>query len=79
MTSREWSAVQRLLVLVAAWAAAETILRLLGLGTLATLGGALAAVGAYLVTRGGLPTGRRRGDDNIIYWRGRPIDKDKLH
>lgn len=77
MTPKQWSAVQRLLIIVAAWAAAEAILRLLGVGGLATLGGALAAVGAYLATRGGLPGRQKRGE--VIYWRGRRIDKDKLN
>lgn len=79
MTSKEWSALQRLLIIVTAWAAAEAVLRLVDLGAFATLGGALAAVAAYLATRGGLPARRRGGDDNIIYWRGRRIDRDKLN
>lgn len=77
MTPKEWSALQRLLIIVAAWAAAEAVLRLLGVGSLATIGGALAAVVAYLATRGAVP-GRRKGGD-VIYWRGRPIDRDKLN
>lgn len=77
MTPKEWSALRRLLIVVAAWAAAEAILRLLGLGGLATIGGALAGVAAYLATRGGRPARKKGGD--IIYWRGRRIDKDKLN
>lgn len=77
MTSKEWSALQRLVIIAAAWAAGETVLRLLGFGGLATFGGALLAVAAYFATRGG-PPGQRKGGD-IIYWRGRPIDRDKLN
>jgi hypothetical protein len=77
MTSREWSALQRLVFIALVWAAGETVLRLLGLGGLATFGGALLAVAAYFATRGA-PPGRRRGGD-VVYWRGRPIDRDKLN
>lgn len=78
MTPKEWSALQRLLIIAAAWAAGETVLLLLGAGGgLATFGGALLAVAAYLATRGAVPGRRRTGE--VIYWRGRPIDKDKLN
>lgn len=78
MTPKERSAVQRLLIIAAAWAAGETVLRLLGVGGgLATLGGAVLAVSAYLATRGAV-TGRRKTGE-VIYWRGRPIDRDKLN
>ncbi len=77
MTSKEWSALQRLVIIAAAWAAGETVLRLFGLGGLATFGGALLAVAAYFATRG-VPPGQRKGGD-VIYWRGRPIDRDKLN
>lgn len=78
MTPKEWAALQRLLIIAAAWAAGETVLRLLGLGGgLATFGGALVAVAAYLATRGAVPGRRKPGE--VIYWRGRPIDKDKLN
>lgn len=78
MTPKEWSALQRLLIIAAAWAAGETFLRLLGVGGgLATLGGAVLAAGAYLATRGAVP-GQRKGGE-VIYWRGRPIDRDKLN
>jgi len=77
MTAKEWSALQRLVIIALAWAAGETVLRLLGLGGLATIGGALLAVAAYLATRGGGPGRRKSGE--VIYWRGRPIDRDKLN
>jgi hypothetical protein len=77
MTPKEWSALQRLLIIAAAWAAGETVLRMLGVGGLATIGGAALAVAAYLLTRGAVP-GRRKGGE-VIYWRGRPIDRDKLN
>lgn len=77
MTSKEWSALQRLVVIAAAWAAGETVLRLLGLGGPATIGGAILAVAAYLATRSAVPGPRRTGE--VIYWRGRPIDRDKLN
>jgi hypothetical protein len=77
MTPKEWSALQRLVIIALAWAAGETVLLLLGLGGLATFGGALLAVAAYFATRGAGP-GRRNGGE-VIYWRGRPIDRDKLN
>ena len=77
VTPKEWSALQRLVIIAAAWAAGETVLRLLGLGGLATFGGAVLAVAAYLATRGAVPGRRKTGE--VIYWRGRPIDRDKLN
>lgn len=77
MTPKEWSALQRLVIIAASWAAGETVLRLLGLGDLATFGGALLAVAAYLATQGAVPGRRKTGE--VIYWRGRPIDRDKLN
>lgn len=77
MTAKQWSALQRLVIIAAAWAAGETVLRLLGLGGPATLGGALLAVAAYFATRGAVPGRRKTGE--VIYWRGRPIDRDKLN
>lgn len=78
MTAKEWSALQRLLIIAAAWAAGESVLLLLGIGAgVATFGGAILAVGAYMATRGAVPGRRRTGE--VIYWRGRPIDKDRLN
>ncbi|MGH2377826.1 MAG: hypothetical protein ACRDGT_05065 [Candidatus Limnocylindria bacterium] len=76
MTSHQRAALQRLVLIVAAWAAGESVLRLLGVGSVATLGGAACGAAAYFATGAGLrlPSRRKRGD--IIYWRGRPIDRD---
>ena len=77
MTAKERAALQRLLIIAAAWAAGETALRLIGLAGIATLAGAALGAGAYVATRD-LGTPRRGGD--VIYWRGRRIDpNDRLH
>lgn len=77
MTPRQRSALVRLLVLAAAWAAGETVMRQLGMPGPATLVGAALAAAAFMATRN-VALGKRGGGD-VIYWRGRRIDRDRLH
>ena len=74
---RRWPALARLALVAAAWAAGVTIALALGLPRYADLCGAVLAIGAYAVLRGGRGgrggrRGRRGGETK--YWRGRRID-----
>lgn len=74
MTGKQRASLQRLVIVAAAWAAAETLMRTFGLAGLATFAGAALGAAAYFATQGiGAPR-RPRGD--VIYWRGRAIDPD---
>jgi hypothetical protein len=76
VTTVQRAALQRLILLAAAWAVGETLMRQLGLPGLAIPVGVLMAVAAYVATQG-LGQPKRRGGD-VIYWRGRRIDRDDL-
>ncbi len=67
----ERSALIRLLVLSASWAAGSTAMAALQLRGLRDLAGFALAAGAYWLTR---DLGRRRRRGELKYWRGRPVD-----
>lgn len=76
MTGRERVALMRLLIICAAWALGEALvwqLRAFGLAGAAVP--FLLGAAAYVATRGG--DGGGGGDGNVIYWRGRRIDRDR--
>jgi hypothetical protein len=73
MSSAQIAALRRLAVIVASWAATEALLRAGGMHELATPAGAAAAIAAFFLTRNARPGPRRKGD--VIYWRGRKIDR----
>ncbi len=65
------SALARLLILAASWAAGSTAMVALQLRGLRDLAGFALAAGAYWLTR---DLGRRRRRGELKYWRGRPVD-----
>ena len=65
------SALIRLLVVSASWAAGSTAMTALQLRGLRDLAAFALATGAYWLTR---DLGRRRRRGELKYWRGRPVD-----
>ncbi len=65
------SALIRLLVVSASWAAGSTAMVALQLRGLRDLAAFALATGAYWLTR---DLGRRRRRGELKYWRGRPVD-----
>lgn len=72
MSGRERTALGRLVVICAAWALGETLVRQVGAYGLDVVVPALLAGAAYFATQGIGWSG-----SDVTYWRGQRIDRDR--
>lgn len=75
MTARERAALLRLLAMAAAWALGIVMAAVIGVRAFDYVLPALFAAAVFMWTRA-RPLGRR---DNIAYWRGQRIDRERWH